>query len=170
MEQQQPDSELERSQEPEQQEQQQEHEQQDDEPVTKARKPRKRKAKAMEAHLFGLSADERAAILASIESPGPATRVSHDNSFAAADDEEPEPPKKEPTQPPEVIEARQKVLRTSWRMAAFSHFSATFPHLVAKDFDIDKLEADLNGTDENSYIGEVVSRLLYTLTRDSRLA
>jgi hypothetical protein len=164
------DDEHERSMEPEQQELEQELDEQYEEPVAKARKPRKRKAKAMEAHLFGLSAEEKAAIMASIvDSPGPATRVSHDTSLTA-EEEEPEPPKKEPTQPPEVIAARQKVLRTSWRMAAFSHFSATFPHLVAKDFDIDKLEADLDGTDENSYIGEVVSRLLYTLTRDSRLA
>lgn len=55
-------------------------------------------------------------------------------------------------------------------MASFSQFCAAYPHLCVKDFDILLLERDLEGTDEGSYIGEVISRLLYTLTRDSRLA
>ena len=139
--------------------------------------PRKRKRRALEAHLDGLSAEERFAILSAFDDELPAQGavdassdgdgLLQDGSTSAVDEG-----------PPPIIsrfneeerQARRRTLRTSWRMAVFSQFCAAFPHLCLKEFDIEALELDLDGTAEGSYVGEVISRLLYTLTRDSRLA
>ena len=74
----------------------------------------------------------------------------------------------------EQIQAARRILRTSWRMAAISQFHATFRQLGLRGFDIQRLEADLDGSstvdEPGMYAGHVIGRLLFTLTKDSRMA
>jgi hypothetical protein len=93
-----------------------------------------------------------------------------DEATATAEEQQQEQPIPEGQLPPEEIQARRRILHTNWRMAAFSQFTHCFPHLCIKEFSIDKLERDLEGTEPGYYVGEVISRLLYHLTKDSALA
>ena len=162
-----------------------------------AKKSRKRKRRALDSHLAGMTEDEIAAFKASLlrdadglggdgSGSGITTRdggrysSARINRRATTEDEHDAEEEAELEQQAEVvppgrlaqdeINARRRVLRTNWRFAAFSQFSSAFPHLCVKDFEIDRLEKDLDGTNPGSYVGEVISRLMYSLTKDSRLA
>ena len=168
-------------------------------PAATVKKSRKRKRRALDSHLAGMTEDEIAAFKASLlkdaeglgagngTGSGITTRdggryssarinrraTTEDDHDAA--EEEAEQEQQAEIIPPgrlaqDEINARRRILRTNWRFAAFSQFSSAFPHLCVKDFEIDRLEKDLDGTNPGSYVGEVISRLMYSLTKDSRLA
>lgn len=157
-----------------------EEEEEDEKPKGK-RAPRKRKRRAMDAHLLGMTEDEIAAYKASVL--GDFADAPKRSGSSARDLQLQQP---EPSPEPEVLDeytavspnklpddeiaARRRLLRTDWRMAAFSQFHIAFPMMCLRGFDIDLLERDLEGTNPGSYVGEVISRLMYTLTKDSRLA
>ena len=134
----------------------------------------------MDAHLLGMSEEEIAAYKASVlgEFEAAAPRRGGSARDAATAEASPEPEDEEdPAEAipanrlaPEEIEARRRILRTDWRMAAFSQFQIAFPMMCLRGFDIELLERDLEGSNPGSYVGEVISRLMYTLTKDSRLA
>lgn len=155
-----------------------------------ARKPRKPKRRAMDAHFWGMSEAEIASIKASLAAQD---NDEADNSTKDAtkvkQEEQEEPQQQQQQQQQEVVEeeeeeedipegrlpkaeilSRRRVLHTDWRFAAFSQFAQCFPHLCVKEFKIELLEKDLEGSDPGSYVGEVISRLLYHLTKDSSLA
>lgn len=148
----------------------------------KKRVQRKPKRRTMDAHFWGMSDAEIASIKASLAAEASAAEARKDATPAAGakDDEKQEEqeqqeaavdePVPEGQLPKKEIEERRRVLHTDWRMAAFSQFAHCFPHLCIKEFSIEKLERDLEGTDPGSYVGEVISRLLYHLTKDSALA
>lgn len=160
-------------------------------PAGKKKIQRKPKRRTMDAHFWGMSDAEIASIKASLAAEAEAAASSNeggnkDATLAAPVDgeqEEPEHKQKEQSEqveeeeiipegqlPKKEIEERRRILHTDWRMAAFSQFAHCFPHLCIKEFSIEKLERDLDGTDPGSYVGEVISRLLYHLTKDSSLA
>ena len=157
----------------------------DEEAKPSKRAPRKRKRRAMDAHLLGMSEEEIAAYKASVlgefegaaGGSGPPKRSSARDLATAEPSPEPEDALEDPSKavspnklPDDVIAARRRVLRTDWRMAAFSQFHVAFPMMCLRGFDVELLERDLEGTNPGSYVGEVISRLMYTLTKDSRLA
>lgn len=157
----------------------------DEEAKPSKRAPRKRKRRAMDAHLLGMSEEEIAAYKASVlgeyegaaGGSGPPKRSSARDLATAEPSPEPEDDLEDPSKavspnklPDDVIAARRRILRTDWRMAAFSQFHVAFPMMCLRGFDVELLERDLEGTNPGSYVGEVISRLMYTLTKDSRLA
>lgn len=144
------------------------------------RAPRKRKRRAMDAHLLGMSEEEiaayKASVLGEFDAPKRNTPAREAATTAEASPE-PEDDDLDPATavspnklPDDEIAARRRLLRTDWRMAAFSQFHIAFPMMCLRGFDIELLERDLEGTNPGSYVGEVISRLMYTLTKDSRLA
>lgn len=147
-------------------------------PVAKKKVVRKQKRRTMDAHFWGMSDAEIASIKASLAADAAAAGESEKDATPGAgagehEHEQEEEQKEEIPEgqlPKEEIERRRRILHTDWRMAAFSQFAHCFPHLCIKEFSIDKLERDLDGTDPGSYVGEVISRLLYHLTKDSSLA
>lgn len=158
-------------------------------PAAKKKIQRKPKRRTMDAHFWGMSDAEIASIKASLAAEAEAAASSNEGGnkdatpVAAIDGEQQEDKQKEQSEqveeeeiipegqlPKKEIEERRRILHTDWRMAAFSQFAHCFPHLCIKEFSIEKLERDLDGTDPGSYVGEVISRLLYHLTKDSSLA
>jgi hypothetical protein len=149
--------------------------------AAKQRIQRKPKRRTMDAHFWGMSDVEIAAIKASLAAEAGGDDGSDGGKDATHDDEGKqqegaEEQQEEAEEVPEgqlsrdEIRERRKILHTDWRMAAFSQFAHCFPHLCIKEFSIEKLERDLEGTEPGSYVGEVISRLLYHLTKDSALA
>lgn len=151
--------------------------------AAKKRVQRKPKRRTMDAHFWGMSDVEIAAIKASLAaeagddgSDGGKDATTNDEDRQQDGAEEQEEQAEQVEEVPEgqlskeEIQERRKILHTDWRMAAFSQFAHCFPHLCIKEFSIEKLERDLEGTEPGSYVGEVISRLLYHLTKDSALA
>lgn len=144
---------------------------------------RKPKRRTMDAHFWGMSDAEIAAIKASLAAEAGddggsdgGNKDAPESSSKQADDGEQEQRQEHAEEPyagqlsSGEIQQRRRILHADWRMAAFSQFAHCFPHLCIKDFSIEKLERDLEGTAPGSYVGEVISRLLYHLTKDSALA